>query len=231
MKKILFAASIAIIAFTTISSCKKGDNEKLEGPNESVKELMSTKEGSYWLYSSNEGTVTRRYATGRDTTMLGNTFDFYEKTDTVTKYVTPEFFGKNGDNYLMLVDMEGSMTEYMNVIVSKTIPKPGDEWTNTADKTYSSIPFKLKTDGKIVSTGGSIELNGVTYNNVVEAENKLGVKVTGQPTYTNCGKIKMWFVEGIGNIKTEFDIDIKLLSMSVYKRYYVESLIEYHIEP
>lgn len=232
MRNIWRALLCGFLATTTLLwACKKGDNQKLEGPNESIAELMSANEGSYWVYGSNEGSVTVRYSTGRDTVMLDNSYDYYEKTDTTTGFVTPEFFGKNGDYFLMLVDMDGSMTDYMNVIVNKSGAKAGDTWTNTADKTYASIPFKLKTEGKIISTGGTYTINGTTYNHVTVAENKLGVKVTGQPVYTNCGSIKMWFAAGVGNIKSEFDLNIKVLTISLYSRYYTDSLLEYHIVP
>jgi len=231
MSPIIKMVSAVIAAGIIFTACKKGDNEKLLDENEPVTGIMSTKEGSWWLYGSNEGIVTRRVATGRDSFKLERTYDYFETTDTSTGHVTPEYFGKNGDNYIMLVDLDGSEKEYINVIVQKENPQVGDEWSNTADKSYSGLPFKILTEGKVVSTGGTMVINGNTFTDVTEVENELKVKLVPDIKYNDCGKIRMWFAKGIGIIKSDFDISIKLAFITAYSRHYADSLVGYHIEP
>lgn len=228
--KTIFLFTVAVIIF---SACKKGDNQKLLDENESVTEIMSTKSGSWWLYGSNEGIVTRRVATGRDSFKLERTYNYYETTDTTTGHITPEYFGKNGNNYIMLVDLDGNETEYINVIVQKENPQTGDKWSNTAERKYSGIPFNIRTDGKIVSTGGTMTINGNTFTNVTEVENALKVKLAPELDiqYKDCGKVRMWFARGVGIIKSDFDISIKLAFIKAYSRHYADSLVAYHIEP
>lgn len=233
MNHITKAAILVMATGIVFFSCKKGDNQKLLGENEPVTGIMSTKSGSWWLYGSNEAIVTRRVATGRDSFKLERTYDYYETTDTTTGHITPEYFGKNGDNYIMLVDLDGSETEYINVIVQKENPKAGDKWSNTADKKFSGIPFKILTEGKIVSTGGTMVINDNTFTDVTEVENALKVKLAPEPDfkYTDCGKIRMWFAKGVGIVKSDFDISIKLAFVKAYSRHYTDSLVAYHIEP
>ncbi len=156
----------------TLTACKKGDNQKLDGDNDPVSDFMSTKDGSWWMYGSNEGTITIRRATGRDSVMLGRVYNYYEMTDTTaqSQYVTPEYFGKNQDNFLMLVDMDlnGNKQNYLNVVVQKDNPQVGTTWSNTGSLSYGGMPFDLLTEGEIKATGGTMVLNGTTYTDVTE---------------------------------------------------------------
>src|SRR5690606_6614623 len=205
---------------------KPGDNEKLKDENEPVGDFLPSSEGSYWLYASNEGNVNRRVATGRDSVYNGKSYDYFENTDTTTEFVTPEYFGKNGEFYLMLLDLDGSQQNYLDLIVMKDNPKVGDEWTNTGSINYSGLGFDLKTEGEILSVGGTEVINGVTYTDVITTKNVLKGKPAATPSYINCGSVQMSFVKGIGVIKTTIDIEI----LSFYNRYYSDSLLEYQIE-
>lgn len=227
MTHFLKATSAVLVSALLFAACKKGDNEKLTGENETVAEFMSTKEGSWWTYGSNEGTVTTRRATGRDSFKMERTYNYYETTDTNSKYVTPEYFGKNGTSYLMLVDLDGTHTKYMNVVVQKENALTGEKWENTGSISYSGIKFDLLTKGEVMSTGGSMVINGTTYTNVTQIKSDLKAKIFGTPVYSDCGDATMWFSKGVGIIKSDFNISIS----SFYSRKYTDSLLSYHIEP
>lgn len=217
--------ALSLFCMLQCSCRKKGDNEKLEGQNKPS--FMSSKAGSWWMYGSNEATVTKRVATGMDSMMMGLQFDYYEKTDTNTQYVTAEYFAVNGDNYLMLLDLDGSQTHYMNVIINKDNAVVGETWTNTGSIQYSGINFTLKTEGEVIETGGTMTINGVTYTDVTTTKNKLKGKPSISPSFVNCGSVTMSFAKGVGIIKSDFDISI----LGYYNRQYQDSLIDYHIEP
>ena len=223
MKKYLFLSLCVVSLF----SCKKGDNQKLEANNTPITDYMSTKQGSWWMYGSQNGDITIRRATGRDSFMLDREYNYYETTDTGSNYVTPEYFGKNGDKFLMLVDLDGSMSKYMAVVVSKDSAQVGDEFSNTANMTYSAIPLNLLTEGDVVSTNESMTINNHTYDNLVKVKNALKAKPVISPSYINCGSVTMWIKPGLGIVRAEFDIHIS----SFYSRQYTDSLIDYHIEP
>lgn len=230
MKKyILYFVALVALPCITLTACKKGDNEKLDGDNDPISDFMSTKEGSWWMYGSNEGTVTIRRATGKDSTMLERVYNYYETTDTASQYVNPEYFGKNQDKFLMLVDMDlnGNKQNYINVVVQKDNPTVGDSWSNTGSLTYAGMPFDLLTEGEIKSIGGTMVLNGATYTEVTEIENQLKFKPKLHPVYAKCGTARMWFAKGIGIIKSDFDISIG----SLYSRQYTDSLLSYHLVP
>ncbi len=220
--------AVAFLSMITVwASCtKKGDNTKLQDENEPVSEFMPTTPGSWWMYASNEGDVTIRRATGRDSVKEDRTYSYFETTDTVSAYVTPEYFGKNGDLYIMLIDVDGSQENYYTVVVQKENAEVGNTWSNTGSITYAGNKFNLLTEGEVVSTGGTLTINGKTYTDVVEIKNKLKAKHVLMPNYVSCGTAVMWFSKGVGIVKTIFDISI----MDVYKRKYTDSLLDYHIE-
>lgn len=228
-KYILHFTALSVFACTSLIACKKGDNQKLDGDNDPVSDFMSTKAESWWMYGSNEGTVTIRRATGKDSTMLGRIYNYYETTDTTSQYVTPEYFGKNQDKFLMLVDMDlnGNRQNYMNVVVQKDNPQVDDSWSNTGSLSYGGMPFDLLTEGKVKSTGGTMTMNGITYTEVTQIENALKFKPKLTPIYVKCGTATMWFAKGIGIIRSDFDISIG----SLYSRKYNDSLLSYHIAP
>lgn len=224
MKQILLLA-LTVVLF---GACKKGDNEKLEQENTPDAAFMSTREGSWWLYGSNEGDIVKRKATGRDSLKEGRTYNYYEAQDTVSQHITPEYFARNGDLFLTLIDLDGSQSNYINAVVQKDNPQLGDTWSNTGSISYSGMQFDLLTEGEITGVGQTMHLNGHTYDNVVEVTNKLKARVSMPPTpYTNCGTARMWFRKGIGVLKSDFDIAI----LSFYSRHYTDSLLDYHIEP
>lgn len=225
-KKCLKVAGVAVVVSLLLAACKKGDNTKLEDTNQTVSDYMSTKEGSWWMYASADGTVFIRRATGVDSTMLDKVYNFYKSTDTASQYVTPEYFGQNGQYFLTLIDLDGGQENYIAAVVNKDNPQLGDEWSNTGSITYSAIPFSLLTEGTITGVNQTIVIGNNVFDSVVETTTQLKAKPVISPSYTNCGTAKMWFKRGVGIIKSDFDISVA----SLYSKQYKDSLIDYHIE-
>jgi hypothetical protein len=219
---------LAVVAASAVLlySCKKGDNEKLDDNNNTVSDYMPTKAGSWWLYGSNDGSITRRVATGKDSLKEGKVYNYYENTDTATLYFKPEYFGKNGDKFLMLVDLDGSATNYMAVVVNKDNAVLGDTWSNTGNISYSGMSFNLLAEGEVTGVGQTLVINGHTYTDVLELNNKLKAKPVLSPIYSDCGTAKAWFKKGVGIIKADYDIHIS----SFYSKQYTDSLLDYHFE-
>lgn len=223
-----FSPKLWLLALSVCTwiSCKKGDNEKLNDANDTVSDFMPVKAGCWWLYGSTDGSITRRVATGIDSMKLGRLYNYYENTDTMTQYFKPEYFGKNGSLFLMLVDLDGSATNYMNVVVMKDNPQVGETWTNTGDISYAGMSFDLKADGEVTGTGQTMTIGDHTYTDVVEINNKLKAKPALNPLYIDCGTAKAWFKKGVGIIKAKYDVHIS----SFYSIQYTDSLLNYHIE-
>lgn len=225
MKQCIFCLAAGMLLFAV--SCKKGDNHKLDPDDQVPVDYMSTQPGSWWLYASNEDDVVyRRMATGRDSVKDDFTYNYYESYDTVYDRTTPEYFGKNGDKFLMLVDLFDDQQQYVTVVLSKDDPVVGDNWINTESFTYSGIPLDAKFECEVVATGLSMTINGKTYNNIVQLKNDLKARPSITPLFADCGTVMIWYSKGIGIIKRNFDIHI----LSLYTRQYTDSLIDYHIE-
>lgn len=224
--KYLFLLSLA--GLTLMVSCKKkGDNQQLNSDNQVSVDFMSTKEGSWWQYNSSDGNQYKRAATGRDSFKAGLTYNYYESTDLNSGHITPEYFGKNNDKYLMLVDLSGTESNYMAAVLSKDNPVVGETFENTGSFTISGFPIDTKIEGEITAVNLTMTVNNNTFNNVVEVTNTLKAKPTATPLFTNCGTVTLWYSYGVGVLKEDFDIHI----LSLYNRHYTDSLIDYHIEP
>lgn len=224
----LLTGLLALPAITCLLySCKKGDNTKLDENNDTVSGYMSTKAGSWWLYGSNDNSITRRVATGKDSMKLDRMYNYYESRDTMTGYFKPEYFSKNGDKFLMLVDLDGSATNYMNVVVQKDNAQLGDTWSNTGNISYSGMTFNLLAEGEVTGVHETMTIGQHTYADVVEINNKLKAKPNLSPAYVDCGTARAWFQKGVGIIKADYDVHIG----SFFSKQYTDSLLEYYVAP
>mgnify|MGYP000988653738 CR=1 FL=1 len=230
MKKYLLWISIPLLAFSLLSACKKkkGDNKSDEN-NTTVEDFMSTKLGSFWYYKSNEGAVNFVEATGKDSMVQGAKYDYYTAKDTNANYwITATYYAKNGNNYINLVDLDGSQTNYVPVIIFVDSAKVGDNWTNTHTMKYSGNNVDLQIEGEVIAVGATETIEGKTYTNVTKVKSKLkGRSIPLVPAFINCGYAEMWFQKGVGVLKKDIDLDILIF----YKRKYQEWIIDYHIEP
>jgi hypothetical protein len=232
MKKI---ANILLAGVLLISlyACKKkdGDNDKLDpSKNASIEGYMSTKVGSWWLYSTSEGKILKRMATGTSKEKDGFVYDLYKMVDTtsVMQEETDDYFAKNENNYLSLVDLDGSQTNYIRAIIYRDGGKVGDQWTNTGEIKYNSITFDVMIESEIIGMNETKVINGVTFDSVCVTKNSLkGKQAILAPTWVKFGTIELWFRKGVGILKRDMDINI----LSFYTRDYEDEIIGYHLEP
>lgn len=209
-----------------VSSCrKKGDNEKLTGENTSANTIMPTDSGSWWLMKDNSNNISITTATGRDTFIANNVYDYFEMKDTNTHDITPYFYAKHDPYYLSLVDIT-SNGDYVPMIISTVNPQPGDTWTNTAQMTYMSIPIDIKMEGSVTTTTGSLTINGHTYENVIETLNTLKAKPSVSPAWINAGTLHMYFVKGIGIIENDLNVNVA----GFFQTQISQQLLDYHIQ-
>jgi len=109
------------------SSCKKeGVNENLDPKNQKPVDFMSTKVGSYWKYGAQDGVAYTRYAREKDTMKNNLKYSYYERQDDSTGTIIPEFFGKNGEYHITLIDLDGLQTTYLNYAFWKDSARKGD---------------------------------------------------------------------------------------------------------
>ncbi len=218
----------------TLVACKKeevGENQKLDPKDQKKYDLMTNQPGSWWMYGGSDSSVCIRRATGRDSTMKGFFFSYYERVDTMsdTKYTIADFFGKNGDRYVNLQDLDGYQNKYVTVVFFKDGVKPGDSWSNIDEVDFGIIKANIRINTRVEETNGTIILNGRQYTDVIRTHNDLYARTDLlQPEYTGIGTLDIWFVQGIGVIKTDMNVDI--LSGTLVK-VYRDSLLDYHLEP
>lgn len=229
-----YKAGIVLLALALgAGSCtkKNGENQGLMAEDQRPYDLNSTKSGSTWIYGSKDGTIFTRYATGRDTTMNGLQYDYFYRIDSSSKYQTPEFFGKNKDRYLTLIDLDGSMNTYITFVFLKDNPVKGLGWKNTESKKIQGFNVDMLIESSVVSTDRTLVHNGHVFNNVIEVSSQLKAKLKLSPGYTDCGDLRVWFAKDVGIIKEIGDLTIRVAGITMLKKEYDDSLISYHIEP
>lgn len=231
--KLKIISTILLGSSLLFTACKKkeGDNTKNDpDKQESVAEYMSTKPGSYWYYQSNEGNIHYRTATGLMEVVNGRKYDLYLSYDTnsVMKEEVKNYYAKNENKYLTLIDLDGKQENYLEAIVYQDNSKIGDEWLNTGTVKLSGFNVDVEIYCKVVDNNATKVINGVTYDSVFVTKNTLKARqLPLVPTFVNVGTVDMWFKKGIGILGSNFDISI----LSLYSRQYNDELIYFHIEP
>jgi len=212
-------------------ACKKeiGENQKLDPKDQRKYDLMTNEIGSWWLYGGSDSSVSIRSATGRDSTVKSLFFSYYERIDTTSamKDIIPEFFGKNKNSYVTLIDIDGKYEQFVTVIFFKDSVGPGESWVNTDKYKYASmnLTFDIKVESKLVDTGGVMTINGHTYTGIMRVYNNLTGKPNFSTNFTPVGTLEVWFVKGVGIIKQDLNVDI----LGQLKKTYRDSLLDYHL--
>jgi hypothetical protein len=215
------AMFVAALTFGAGSCKKDGVNENLDPADQKSFDLMPSTSGSYWKYGSRDGVDYTRYSRGRDSVMNGKTYSYYERQDAGGNLL-PEYFGKNDGYYTMLVDLDGSMTNYLEYVFWKENAALNDQWNNTGEITGPGFgKVAVLIESQEVENGLTMSWGGKTYANVVH------VHSDGKVTALNLkvATFDFWFAKGLGVIRQETDVNVA----GFYKINHVDSLIEYHL--
>lgn len=221
--KSLAMALFACVLFGAVSSCRKeGVNQNLDPNAQKTYDFMSVKSGSYWKYGSRSGIAYTRYARSRDSIKNGLTYSYFERTDSIGN-VLPEYFGKNNQYYITLIDMDGGQTTYLPYVFWKDSATKGTTWDNTG-KVYYALTGDVDVliESSQAEDGLTMVIGSKTYNNVVHVHSDLKVTLLN----TKVGTVDIWFVKGLGMLREEFNVDI----FGAYKQSHTDSLLDYHIE-
>lgn len=231
MKRLIFLPTMFFAICLLLFSCKKkdGENKHLNNDNKRPFDIMSTKAGSWWLYKADDGSVFYRYATGTDSLVEGLTYDYFYRVDTtsVMKEHIPEYFGKNDDKYISLIDLDGSQKSYITYVVLKDYWHKGQSWTNTENRKIQGWNLNLYIESEVMSISDTLTLNGKVYDSVILVHNDLKAKSVVMPAYIKCGTLDVWFKKGVGILQEKGDINV----IGLLKKNYSDYLLDYHIEP
>lgn len=226
MKRIL---TCLLSCATLLTACKKeiGENQKLDPKDQRKYDLMTNETGSWWLYGGSDSSISIRKATGRDSTVKDLFFSYYQRVDTTSamKDTIPEFFGKNKNSYVTLIDIDGKYKQFVTVVFFKDSVDPGATWINTDKYEYSQLKFDVKVESNLIDTGGVMTINNHTYTGVMRVHNDFKGKPTFSSNYTPIGTLEVWFVKGIGIIKQDLNVNI----IGQVKKVYRDSLLDYHL--
>jgi len=231
MKRLLF-----VLCILSIISCKKTNsvNQGLSDNNHQVFDLMSTNNGSWWMYQSVDSHVIYRLATGRDSFKEGLTLNYFERYDTTSGLKThyPEYFGKNSGKYLNLIDIDGTETTYLTYVILLDNWCNGQNWDNKETKFFSSINLNadILIHSNVVDVNQHPVYNNKTYDSVIYVHSDVWVRPSGlaiPPPYSNCGTLDVWFKRGVGIVHEKGNINIA----GVLTQNTEDWIIDYHIAP
>ncbi len=222
--------NVILLLFVTVAlfavGCKKeGVNENLDPNAQTNYDFMSTKAGSYWHYGSQQVVAYKRFARNRDTVKNGLKYSYYERQeDTGAGSLSPEYFGKNGNKYITLIDLDGSETTYLESVFWIDGSKQGDKWQNTGIVNYPGFgDVKVYTSSDVSETGVTMKSGNETFHDVIHVHSDLRTVTLN----TRVGTLDMWILRDVGVIKQEAHINI----LGFYTVDRTDTLTDYHIEP
>lgn len=206
------------------TSCKKP--KPIDPTNEGIADFLPTNTQNWWLYEASDGTIFKRYFTGRDTVVDQFNYNLFEQVDTNTGTIVKEFYAKFEGNYYTLLKVDNSGSAYVKSQVLNGDPKVGDEWTSNGSFNYGvNIPTKLESE--VMSVNNTFTLNNnVVLDSVIEVKSDLYGKLNFV-TWTNCGTITMKFRRGVGVISEDYNINVA----GFFQKQYSNHILNYHLEP
>jgi len=233
MKQLFFILMSPVFFLLACNKEEVGENQKLDPKDQKKYDLMTNKKGSWWMYGGSDSTLTIMTATGRDSTVKGYFFSYYEKIDTTSalREPMPEFFGKNTTRYVTLFDLDGTYTQFITVIFYKEDVGLDESWINIDELEYLGLKFDIRVESRIKETGGSMVLNNKTYKDVIKIHHGFEARanLAGLPSdYSNIGYLDVWFVKGIGIIKKDLNVTI---AAGDFSKVYRDSLLDYYFVP
>lgn len=221
--------ALCLLSFAVACKKKDGANKHLDPNQQEGSNYMSVIPGSWWLFGARNGDITKRVATGEEREKNGLKFSYFEKIDTTSESnaVTPEYFGKNGINYVSLFDLDGGQTNYITLVF---LQDDKTEWENTDDYSYQGTKVNLWVKSKVEFENGTLTLGGTTYDKVTKVHHELKGKVQLMPNYIDAGTLDVWFAKGIGIIMEDVNVNITILGTTYVEKKHADSLLSYHIE-
>ncbi len=230
MKQVILLLLTALL----FTACKKpsGVNQNLNNNNTQTLDLMSTKNGSWWLYISNAPGVFYRYATGKDSFKENLTFNYYYRYDTTSAFKTqyPDYFTKNSNKYLTLIDVDGTETTYLTYVILEDSSYVGQNWDNTETKTLSGYNADIWIHSNVDSVYETVNFYNNTYDSVIYVHSDVNVRPSGltpTPPYVSAGTLDVWFKRGLGIVHEKGNINVA----GVITKNYEDWLINHYIAP
>jgi hypothetical protein len=206
-------------------ACSKnnGENQNLNPNGQHPFDFMSIKAGSWWRYGVRNGVTVKRFARGKDSVKMGLTYQYFERQDESNGSFQPEYFAKNENKYLTLVDLDGTETNYVNYLFYKDGAVRGNSWTNTGvvNSPIGNVNVRIETG--VAETDLTMNIGTQDFTNTVHVHSDM----KGGPFNTALGTLDIWFVKGLGILREELNVDIP----GQYTTRHVDSLLDYHIEP
>lgn len=223
-----------LIFVSSLFSCKKKDIEKVtDNTKRQPMDAFSTKKGSWWLYSAEDGSVFYRYSTGETRDLKGLTMEYYYRIDTtsVMKEQIPEYYGKFDGKYLSMIDLDGSAKDYINFVFLKEGSTTGTTWYNEEKEKIQGWNVVLGIDSRVVNDNEIVVINGKVYENVVHVFNNLKARLTVMPAMVDCGDLEIWYKKGIGIIKNKGNIKMAPGGVTLVEKVYGDQILDYYVEP
>ena len=228
MKKVLFYA--LFLLFGAIS-CKKsspstGDNNNNDTiPTPTVEKFMSYSAGSVWNYQTinNDSVldITNYTLTcsNIDTLIGGKSYRIFYSSD--TSGTTEEYYNNTGRDYFQYARLSDLLPELDMKYLNDSLPALSN-WTSQPISITQQVtvppfpnPINVTITASLKTTleekGGSLIVNGTTYNNVIKVKTEL-VNITTSPSLITVAvesqSIHNYFAPKYGRIKGDFQMHV-----------------------
>ncbi|MBX2930724.1 MAG: hypothetical protein KF781_02115 [Chitinophagaceae bacterium] len=223
MKKIFF-----LLAATTffLSGCKKNGGG---GGNTTPDTYLPSNDGTKWVYKVTEGGVASpdvTYTMGSlAATVNGRTYKV--ATASPNPPYSNRNFAQETNNYWTTVNIMGNDLELNILQADKDV---NGTWTSSQTLTgLSGLPGGITSatidiSYKITQKGGSLAVNGVTYNDVIKVDiTSITATPVGIPFPLNIGTANFTFAKNIGLIQMASNISNSTIGISQNDNYELDS--------
>jgi hypothetical protein len=199
MKKTIFAClSLALLAV----SCKKDD----PAPTPVAEKFLTISNGSTWNYrvTDNTASTTTDYtltSTNRDTTINGKSYHVFTNSDGNTS----EYYNVTGNEYFQFTSLSAQLDD-LELLYLKDNLAVGNTWSQSVTINGAPFPLTANVTNTIQEKGGTLVVNGVTYQNVIKV--KTDISVPGLPAGSITTNIQRYYAPKFGEIKNDIEFVI-----------------------
>lgn len=206
MKKLIFGTFCLIL---TAVSCKKSDPIVIQ--------YITTTPGTTWNYqvTDNSTSAVTPYtltSSSNDTTINGKTYHIFNSTDANTP---KEYYNLTGNDYYQYTQLAAQLPSIELLYLNDT-KAVGQSWTTPISTSMQGVTISADIKNTIEEKGGSISVNGITYNNIIKIKTEVVNIAANNPFVTvdpPVQNISSYFSPKYGLVKRDFQLSVSVTAL------------------
>lgn len=206
---------ILFIAAAIISSCSKKDDTTTDTPP-TQDSYINTNTGSSWTYheidSSSATPQSSDYivtSTASDTTINSKKYHIYSYS-----YGGSEYLNLSGHDYYQYDSIPGGLGQVIERLYLKDNAPTNSTWSQSFAVDLTGVPFSIQgtLTNKIVETGVSRMINGITYTDVIHVST--AISSSAIPAAALTSDINSYYAPNYGLIESSAIVNLDYMGIT-----------------